>query len=94
MNLGSFFKNLTSVGETWGGYFIMFLGMILVIVAIIQLVKAFLQHGRGQSNWLMIALMILVGGYLFATGFNGVKTFADFGQQTLKDIANGTTTVK
>lgn len=89
VNIGNFFKNLTSVGRAWGGAFISFLGLVLIVVAIVQLVKAFLQHGKGQANWLMIGLMILVGGYLLTSGIGGVEAFSNLGKTTLENVATG-----
>ncbi len=72
-DIGTFFRNLTSNLQTWGGYFIGFMGTVLLIVAVVKIVQAFVSHGRGQVNWLMIAGMLLVGGWLAATGFGFSK---------------------
>ncbi len=87
-DLGKFFSNLTAKAKEWGGYFLVFLGVILLIVGVIQIVKAFMSHGRGQTNWLMVGGMILVGGFLCTAGvgagaFTKVEKLANVGAGTL-----------
>jgi uncharacterized membrane protein len=87
-DLGTFFSNLTSKAKEWGGYLLVLLGVVLLIAGIVQIVKAFMSHGRGQTNWLMVGGMILVGGFLCATGgglaaFNNVQKLANVGSGTL-----------
>lgn len=94
-DLGTFFQNLTTLGKVWGGYFVMFLGVVLCLVGVYQIVRGFIQHGRGQTNWLMVFVMILVGGFFFNSGadMSGVFWFADAGTSTLEQLADpGTTT--
>ena len=87
MDLGKFFQNLATLGKEWGSYFIMFLGVIMLIWAAVLIFKAFAQHGRGQSNWLMIFLMLIVGGWMMVQGFTGIARFADMGAATLERLA-------
>lgn len=88
MDIGKIFQNATTLAQTWGGYMIIFLGAILVIWAVVLLVKGLMTHGNGRgTNWLMIILMILIGGFLMAQGFSGVKKFADIGTSTLEQLA-------
>ncbi len=90
MDIGTFFQNLTSKVTDWGSYFIMFLGTVMLIWAVVLIVKGFMTHGSGRpTNWLMIGAMILVGGLLITSGFSGIKQFADIGKQTLEDLARG-----
>ena len=88
-DIGKFFSNLTEKAKEWGGYFIAFLGLVLVIIGIVQIVKAFASHGRGQVNWLMTLGMILVGGFLLASSMGGVLNFANIGVKTLEQTAEG-----
>lgn len=88
MNIGTLFQNLTTKGQEWGGYFVMFLGVIAMIVAVYNIVMGFIRKGQ-QTNWVMLFFTLLVGGFLLATGANlsGVLSFANFGTQTLQDLA-------
>ena len=92
INLGSFFQNLTTTVKQWGSWFIAFLGVCLIIAGVVQLVKAFISHGRGQVNWLIIGAMILVGGFLVAVGgnFGSMEKVSDIGIKTIEDAATGT----
>lgn len=87
MDLGRFFQNLSTLTQEWGSYFIMFLGALMLVWAGVLIFKAFAQHGRGQSNWLMIAAMIIVGGWMLVQGFTGIARFADMGAATLERLA-------
>ena len=89
-NIGTFFSNATTLAKTWGGYFIMFLGVVLIIVGVVKLVMAFIQHGKGpQPNWLLIIGMLLVGGFLLSVGINGAITFSNVGIDTLNTLGGG-----
>ncbi len=87
MDLGKFFVNLAAKAKEWGGYFLIFLGVILLIWAGIMIFKAFAQHGRGQSNWLMIVFMVLIGGYMMVKGFQGMEQLADIGASTIEQLS-------
>lgn len=88
-DLGTFFSNLTEKGKEWGGYFIIFLGVVLIIVGVVKIVKGFATQGRGQTNWLMAIGTILVGGFLVAAGFNGVNNLANIGAETINQLGGG-----
>lgn len=91
MDLGTFFQNLANTAKEWGNYFIIFLGVILLIVAVTLMVIKFMTHGQGggRTSWFMLIAMILVGGFLMVSGFNGVTKFADIGTATLEQMADG-----
>lgn len=87
-DLGQFFKNLMEKGKEWGAWFIGFLGVILVIWGIVNVVKAFISQGRGQTNWLLTIGMILVGGFLIgiAGAWDNLQKFLDMGTATINDL--------
>ena len=85
-DLGTFFSNLTEKAKEWGGYFIIFLGVCLIIISVVQIVKGFASHGRGQTNWLMTIGMLLVGGFLVGAGFTGVNKLAEVGAATIRGL--------
>lgn len=90
INLGTFFDNLKGAIKAWGGSFIGVIGAFMLVAAAVMIAKAFMQHGRGQTNWLMLMFMIIVGGCFFVGGFNIMDTLANMGKQTLNDLATGT----
>lgn len=86
-DIGKFFDNLSKNFKTWGSKLIAMLGVILVVWGIVNIVKAFISQGRGQTNWLMTAAMILVGGFLAAvSSWNNIKQFLDVGTKTIESM--------
>lgn len=53
----------------WGGAIIVIAGIIMIIVGVVQLARGLMSKGRSQTNWLMVALLIIVGAALAAGGF-------------------------
>ena len=93
INIGTFFSNATALAKTWGNYFIMFLGIVMIIVGVVKLVMAFIQHGKGpQPNWLLIIGMLLVGAFLLSVGVNGAISFSNMGVDTLQQLSTGSVT--
>ncbi len=90
-DIGSFFSNLTEKAKEWGGYFVAFLGVALLVIGVVQIVKGFASHGKGQVNWLMTIGMILVGGFLIGSGLNltGIIKLAQVGNDTIEQLGNG-----
>ncbi len=91
-DIGTFFSNLTAKAQTWGGYFLMFLGVLLIIVGGFQIAKGFMSHGRGQVNWLMAIGTIMVGGFLAAKGFTGLNTLSGIGAETINALGSSSGT--
>lgn len=90
MDIGVFFQNLAEQMKEWGGYFIIFLGVVMVIWAAVLIAKGLMTHGSGRpTNWLMIGALLLVGGLMIASGFEGIYNFAKMGEETLKGLAGG-----
>ncbi len=89
INLGKFFDNSKSAIKSWGGSFIGLIGAFMLVAAAVLICKAFIQHGRGQTNWLMLLGMIIVGGCFFVGGFDIMDSLANVGKQTLNDLATG-----
>lgn len=87
-DLGSFFSNLAAKGKEWGGWFLLFLGVVLIVVGVFHIVKAFMSQGRGQTNWFMTIAMILVGGFLCAAGTTGTAVFNKMTK--LANVGSGT----
>ena len=90
INLGTFFDNSKNAIKSWGGSFIGVIGAFMLVAAAVLICKAFIQHGKGQTNWLMLLGMIIVGGCFFVGGFDIMDNLANVGKQTLNDLATGT----
>ena len=86
-DIGCFFQTLGDKSKEWARWFIVFLGVVLIVWGIVNIVKAFISQGRGQTNWLMTIAMILVGGFLCAIqGFDEILDFTNIGAETIKQM--------
>lgn len=83
------FSNTSNVVTEAGGGFIAMLGVVLIIVGAVFLGSNLLAKGQPKTPWVIVALMVVVGG-VFA--FGGVSIFMSAGQasnETVKDIVSG-----
>ena len=88
-DIGKFFENLGTKSKEWAKWFIIFLGIVLIVWGIVNIVKAFISQGRGQTNWLMTIAMILVGGFLCAiSSFDDILKFTKIGSETIKQMGS------
>lgn len=70
---------------------ILIVGVVMVGVGIYQVAKNLISHGKGQTNWVITALLIVVGGTLMlGTGWDVIKNIANGSKQTLDDMGKGT----
>lgn len=88
--LGSFLGALNASLQNWAAIGVAVLGILMVIVAIYKFFKGMISEGKGQTNWVMIGAMFLVGaGMAFGSGWALVHNAADFGTNTLNQLGNG-----
>ena len=85
----TFLQNAAGYLKTIGHYLMILAGVILVIVAVIQIAKGFASGGRGQVNWVMSIACLLVGGLLIFGGWNTATMVASIGGGTIDSIASG-----
>ena len=85
----TFLQNAAGYLKTIGHYLMILVGVILVIVAVIQIAKGFANGGRGQVNWVMSIACLLVGGLLIFGGWNAATMVASIGGGTIDSIASG-----
>ncbi len=98
-DISTFLTNLTTQLKSWGGLVIMLLGVVMVVVAIWKVATGLMSHGKGQPpNWLLIAILFLLGGAFVVAGASGMEAFnwvagiAGGGKQTIIGLGNGGTT--
>lgn len=82
-DLGSFLTNLKSNVQTWLGTIVVLVGLIMVGVAVYQIAKGLISHGRSQTNWFTVILLFLLGGAFFAGGLTWVISIAEGGKATI-----------
>lgn len=85
-DIGSFLMNLTAKVKEWGGYLIILLGVVMIIVGVCKLAAKLWSKGQSQTHWGTVIALILVGGALMAGGFTLVATIAEGGKKTIMDI--------
>lgn len=69
----------------------MIVGIVMVGVGIYQIAKNLISHGKGQTNWVITFLLILVGGTLaLSTGWDVVGNLVNGGKETLDSMGQGT----
>lgn len=88
--IATVFTNIANSVKAVGSYVILIIGLALIIVSVVQLVKAFAS--RGSTNWVVIIGCLLVGGLLT---FGGWKILTDanllggLGKNTLDEMMGG-----
>lgn len=91
-DLGNFLQNATKTLQTWGNYFIILLGVVMVVWAAWLIGKGLMTHGKGQpTNWFMAIGLLILGGAFMVGGFSWVSGIASSGKQTIDDLGTGTT---
>lgn len=86
-DLGTFLKNATSTIQTWGGAFVILIGVIMIIVGIYKIAKGLISHGKGQPpNWVISIALIIVGGALTVGGLDWVMTIAGDQRKTIDEL--------
>lgn len=89
-DLITFLDNAAGYLKKVGHYIMVLAGVILVIVAVVQIAKGLAGGGRGQVNWVMSITCLLVGGMLIFGGWNLATGLASMGADTITELGGGT----
>lgn len=92
-SIGNLLRNATTTAQGWGGLFIVFLGVVAIIVAVVLAVKGLISHGKSQTNWLIVIALFIVGGACFAGGWGLVSTIASGGKDTIMELGTGSSSI-
>lgn len=88
--LNKFLTNAKGGVQTVGGSLIALLGVIMIIWGGVQIAKALLSHGKGQSpNWVVCIALIVVGGAFATGGLTLLSNIGRGGYSTVNDIGTG-----
>ena len=69
---------------------ILIIGLVMVGVGIYQVAKNLISHGKGQTNWVVTALLIIVGGTLMLnSGWDVIGNIAGGASTTLDNMGQG-----
>lgn len=87
-SVGNFLNNLNANLTTWGGAFIVVVGLVMVIVAVVKIAKGLMSGGRnGQTNWVLNIVLFFLGGSLaFGGGWSLLQNISKGGSDTLNDL--------
>lgn len=90
-DFGAFLQNATNTLRTWGGYGIVLIGVVMIIIGVYQIAKGFISHGKTQTNWFIAIALLVLGGALMVGGWAWVAEIASGGKKTIDDLGNGGT---
>lgn len=91
-----FMTNATAKLKEWGGALLILIGVVMMVVAIWQIAKGLIQHGRAQTNWAIAIILLILGGALASFGagsdaFGWLSGIAAGGKNTIEDLGGGST---
>ncbi len=87
-SMETFLQNLGDKAKQWGSYFIVFLGIVMIIVSAWQIGTGLMSHGKKQTNWFVAIFLLILGGAFAVGGFGLLATIASGGQQTILDLGS------
>lgn len=87
-SLGNFLQNAAGTAKEWGGYFIVLIGIIMIIVAAWQIGSGLMSHGKKQTNWAVSIILLILGGAFAVGGFNFLSNIASGGAQTINELGS------
>ena len=87
-SLDNFLQNAAGTAKTWGGYFIVLMGIIMIIVAAWQIGSGLMSHGKKQTNWAVAIVLLILGGAFAVGGFNFVANIASGGADTINSLGS------
>lgn len=90
-DIGNFLQNAQDAVKKWGGYVVVLFGLIMILVAAIQIGKGLMSHGKAQTNWMIVIVLLIVGGAFSVGGWNLVSGIAEGGKKTIEDLGVGGT---
>lgn len=85
-SIDTFLGNSENLAKSVVSFIIVIAGVILVGAGIVQIAKGLASGGKGQVNWVMSILCLLVGGALMAGGFAFVKQIASGGKNEIEKM--------
>lgn len=90
-SIDSFLQNANTTLQRWGGYVVILLGAVMLIVGVYMIAKGLITHGKGQPvSWPIALICLILGGAFSVSGWNLVTSFADGANQTIQDLGGST----
>lgn len=76
--------------HSWINIIAIIAGLIMMLAGIIKIAQGLMSHGRGQVNWVINILLLVVGGMLVFGGFATVSEFANNVGEDVLGMGSGT----
>lgn len=70
-NIYALLKNAASSGQKIGSLIVFVAGVLMVIAAVVFIAKGLMSQGRGQTNWALTIILLVVGGVFMSAGAGG-----------------------
>ena len=88
--IDTFLTNLNNSMTTWGKLLVTTFGTAMVIAAVYHIAKGLMSQGKGQTNWVMVLLLLFVGGAMMATtGWSLIVSMSEGFRQSVNDLGGG-----
>ena len=88
-DITAFGVNLYNMLKKWGNILIIIIGVVMMIVAIWQIAKGLIQHGKAQVSWAVAIALLIIGGALASFGTAGMTGDETGAWDWIADIAGG-----
>lgn len=91
-SIDTFLDTLGDALHKWGALIVFIIGTVMVIASVYFIAKGLMSQGRGQTNWAVTILMLVLGGVFMSTALGGwdwLKDVSEGARQTMDDLGSG-----
>lgn len=88
-DITQFGTNLYEKLREWGNILVIIIGVVMMIVAVWQIAKGLIQHGKAQVSWAVAIALLIIGGALASFGASGIADPDAGAWKWIEDIAAG-----
>lgn len=86
-SIGTFLQNSSKTLQSWGGYLVVLIGVVMMIVSVYMIAKGLITHGKGQPiSWPVAIILLILGGAFSVSGWGLVTQFAQGGADTVSGL--------
>lgn len=83
--IGTFLTNLKINMTSWVNVVIMLIGLAMLGFAAYKIAHGLISK-KGDTNWIMVVLLVVVGALLFANGTSSLSGLGTKGQEAIKGM--------
>lgn len=88
-DITKFGTNLYKKLREWGNILVIVIGVVMMIVAVWQIAKGLIQHGKAQVSWAVAIALFIIGGALASFGATSLADPDGGAWGWLENIAKG-----